>query len=280
MVGTSRSGLSHRCGWHCAASAVLGTGIWHWVDSTLALRLSGPGRESRAVAPVVATGELPREHKALMAERQDSVGLRILLRMQQRGARARVWSPREFIDLGTRTAVDVALHRLKKKGLIRRIAVGEDGKHGVYGLPRIETDRLLPPDPAAVLAALARRAGIKFLVDEHSAAQQLGLARGATKILFLTNGRLRPIALGNRTLEFRTVSSNQLVWAGRPAADVVQAMRYLRSKLATDSGDAVMRKLREILSDKSGGVIRKDLEKGLGELPIWMVPYVKQLLRR
>jgi hypothetical protein len=57
-------------------------------------------------------------------------------------------------------------------------------------------------------------------------------------------------------------------------------MRYLRSKLATDSGDAVMRKLREILSDKSGGVIRKDLEKGLGELPIWMVPYVKQLLRR
>jgi hypothetical protein len=211
-----------------------------------------------------------------MAERQDSVGLRILLRMQQRGARARVWTPR---DLGTRTAVDVALHRLKKKDLIRRIAVADDGKHGLYDLPRLERDVLVPPDPAAILAALARRDGIKFLVDEHSAAQRLGLARVATKILFLTDGRLRPIALGNRTLEFRTVSPNRLVWAGRPAADVVQAMRYLRSKLATDSSDALMRKLREILSDKGGGLIRKDLEKGLGELPIWMVPYVKQLLR-
>jgi hypothetical protein len=207
-----------------------------------------------------------------MANRPDSVGFSILRRMR-RGSRTHVWTPRDFVDIGTRTAVNVALHRLETKDEIRRIC------WGLYDLPRFEKDELAPPDCAAVLAALGKRHGVKFLVDEQSAAQQLGLAPGASSTLWLlTSGHIEDIALGNRTIRFRNVAPSRLVWAGRPAAYVVQAMKHLRNELDTSS--TLRRKLREILHDKSGDAIRRDLARGLGYLPIWLLPHVKKLLRR
>jgi Family of unknown function (DUF6088) len=207
-----------------------------------------------------------------MANRPDSVGFSILRRMR-RGSRTHVWTPRDFVDIGTRTAVNVALHRLETKDAIRRIS------WGLYDLPRFERDELAPPDYAAVLAAVERRDGVKVLVDEQSAAQQLGLAPNAPSALWvLTSRHIKDIALGNRTIRFRTVAPRRLVWAGRPAAYVVQAMKHLRNELDTSS--TLTSKLREILDDKSGDAIRRDLDRGLGDLPIWLLPHVKKLLRR
>src|SRR5262249_44118758 len=98
----------------------------------------------------------------------DSVGFRILMKMK-RGRGSHVWTARDFVDLGTRTAVDVALHRLEAKDMIRRI------HHGLYDLPRIVGDVMLPPEYASVLAAIGRRDGVKVLVDPCSAARSLGL---------------------------------------------------------------------------------------------------------
>jgi hypothetical protein len=47
-----------------------------------------------------------------MAKADESIGFKILARMKG-GDASRVWTPRDFIDLGTRTAVDVALHWLE-----------------------------------------------------------------------------------------------------------------------------------------------------------------------
>jgi hypothetical protein len=58
-----------------------------------------------------------------------SIDSRILARIRARG-RGSVLVPGHFLDLGSREAVDIALHRLARKGTIRRLA------RGVYDFPK------------------------------------------------------------------------------------------------------------------------------------------------
>ena len=58
--------------------------------------------------------------------------------------------PGDFLDLGSREAVDLALHRLTRKGTIRRLA------RGVYDFPKEHPVLgLLSPSADAVARALA-----------------------------------------------------------------------------------------------------------------------------
>jgi Family of unknown function (DUF6088) len=191
----------------------------------------------------------------------------------KRGRRTHVWTPRDFVDLGTRTAVDVALHRLAGNDMVRRIS------RGLYDIPRYVRTDLIAPDFAAVLEAIARRDGVRVLIDERSAAQRLGFAPGKpTTLKVLSSGELEDIALGNLIIEFRTVAPSRLVWSGRPASYLVQAMKHLRKRIESSDRELDVR-FREILDGKGGTAIRKDLERGLGELPVWLLPHVKRILR-
>ena len=79
-----------------------------------------------------------------MPRTNESVGFKILARMK-RNAASRVWTPHDFVDFGTRTAIDVALHRLVAQNFVRRIS------SGLYDVPRFEEGFLVPPDCAAVV---------------------------------------------------------------------------------------------------------------------------------
>ena len=56
-------------------------------------------------------------------------------------AQPRVWTPEDFADLGPRTAVDQALHRLVASSKLRRIA------RGFYDTPRTTRSPESPPIP-------------------------------------------------------------------------------------------------------------------------------------
>src|SRR6266571_2784606 len=58
-----------------------------------------------------------------------STDSKILYRIRGKG-RGSVHVPGDFLDLGSREAVDLALHRLARKGTIRRLA------RGVYDFPK------------------------------------------------------------------------------------------------------------------------------------------------
>ena len=66
-------------------------------------------------------------------------------------AQPRVWTPEDFADLGPRTAVDQALHRLVASRSLRRIA------RGFYDLPQDNrlTGKPTYPNPRNVIDALA-----------------------------------------------------------------------------------------------------------------------------
>jgi Family of unknown function (DUF6088) len=132
-----------------------------------------------------------------------------------------------------------------------------------------------------VIDALARKGKVRLVVDGLTAANDLGLTDAVpARIGVLTDGRLRPIVLGNLTLDFQTAAPSRLYWAGRPAMRFVQALHWLRDMLPSDDG-SLRKRLISILRDPDHGqAIQDDLRSGLSALPEWMRVIVRDLLRQ
>jgi len=203
-----------------------------------------------------------------------SVQAQILRRMTEQSS-SKVWTASSFIDIGTRGAIDVALHRLALENKVRRI------DRGLYDVPRISTltKRATPPDHMEVVAAVAERDGARMLVDGITAANAVGMTNAVPAgVTVWTDARIQPIELGGLTIVFKQVAPSRLVWAGRPAANIVQALVWLRDVMESDHGRIAAR-LQSILSDpEKGDAIREDLADGLRILPSWMVPFIKEQL--
>ena len=182
-----------------------------------------------------------------------------------------VWTPVDFIDLGSRDAVDQALSRMVATGDIRRIT------RGLYDLPRLNalTKKQTNPDPRRVIDALARRDQARMLVDGLTAANDLGLSDAvSSKIIVHTDARLRPITMGAQTITFKPTAPSRLYWAGRLGMRLIQALHWLRDKITTNK-DQIERRVRTILSDeKHGAAIADDIKKDLTTLPDWMQSFL------
>ncbi len=188
-----------------------------------------------------------------------------------------VWTAVDFLDLGSREAVDKTLQRLTLASQIRRL------DRGLYDRPRRNrlTGQMSVPDYRRVIQAVARRDQTRMLVDGMTAANDLGLSDAVPgRIVVHTDARLRPIKLGKQTIAFRPTAPSKLFWADRPAMRVVQALHWLRDALADpDDRRRIMGRLRKILADEDqGAAIAADLAKGLPTLPAWMQDIVRELV--
>lgn len=147
---------------------------------------------------------------------------RIMKRVRAKG-RGWVFTPRHFVDFGTRGAVDMALSRLAKAGDIRRVG------RGLYDYPR-QHDKLgtLSPDPDSLAAALAAQSGDSLAPSEAAAANSLGMSTQVpAKVSYATSGRSRTKRVGGRSLTFRHSRAPVLDNVPDSANAVVQALAYL-----------------------------------------------------
>ena len=122
-----------------------------------------------------------------------------------------VCTPRDFLDLGSRGAIDQALSRLVRAGRLRRAG------HGLYDRPRMSgvLGRPAPVDLDATVRALARRDGIRIMPDGLVAANQLGLTNAVPgKASYVTDGHSRTLKVDGRTVRFRHAPPSVLRWAG------------------------------------------------------------------
>lgn len=183
-----------------------------------------------------------------------------------------VWTPADFLDLGSRDAIDKALQRLVAGGDIRRI------DRGLYDKPQqnLLTKQRNPPDPVQVIDAVARRDQIRVLIDGMTAANDLGMTNAVpAKIIVHTDARLRPIQLGNLTISFKPTAASKLYWAGRPAMRLVQALHWLKDTTDMPTLSAQVRALLRRLPNADQ--VRADLADGLPTLPGWMQDLLKPL---
>src|SRR5580698_7570677 len=99
-----------------------------------------------------------------------STDAQILAAIRERGKDS-VFLPADFLDLGSREAVDVVLHRLVRKGIIRRLA------RGIYDFPK-EHPMLgwLQPSPEKIAEALVGRDYTRIQPTGAYAANILGLS--------------------------------------------------------------------------------------------------------
>ena len=134
----------------------------------------------------------------------------ILNRIRGSGAGS-VFAPNQFLDLGNRSAVGVALHRLVNAGKIRRI------RRGLYDLPRSHPiTGQTAPNIMATVRALMDGSHAQWLFTGAYAANALGLSdQVPAKIIILTDGVPRRVALGKLTLVFRRAAPRNLLGAGQ-----------------------------------------------------------------
>ncbi|MGE0492142.1 MAG: DUF6088 family protein [Vulcanimicrobiota bacterium] len=169
------------------------------------------------------------------------------------------FTAKEFLQLGSRAAVDQTLARLARGGLIKRVA------RGVYMRPRVHP--ALDPEvvsPNDVLRALAQTKGARIQLGGGAAAHLLGLTETIPeKVVYLTDAPSRTLQVGTETIELRHVSASTLVGCGTLAGDVVQAMRHVGKEGCT-------RERLDQLKDRLPPDTIKDLVGLIPRIASWM----------
>ena len=177
-----------------------------------------------------------------------------------------VFVPADFLHLGSREAVDIVLHRLIRKGTIRRLA------RGVYDFPK-EHPVLGPLSPSAdaVAKALAGRDRTRLQPAGAYAANVLGLSEQVpAKAVFLTDGPSRTVKIGPTTIQLRRTTPKNMETAGRLSGLLIQALRELGKEHVTP-------KRREHLKRTLPADKRRELIKDLRLAPAWMHPIFREL---
>ncbi len=179
---------------------------------------------------------------------------------------AAAFSSKHFQEFGRPAAVRQALSRLVKAGKIRRI------RQGLYDLPRPHpVVGQTEPDPMAAVRALMEGSSAQWQVSGAYAANRLGLSEQVPgRIVILTNGVSRRVALGKLTLVFRRAAPRNLLGTGRPAGLVIQAIRHLRERGLEPER---LEQLRKRLDAET----RSELAALTPQLPAWMRPIVERL---
>jgi hypothetical protein len=183
--------------------------------------------------------------------------------------RGKVFTPKDFLDLGSRDAADQSLSRLVKGGEIQRLG------RGLYHYPRVNERLGIPlgPDLDEIAEALARQTGSRVVPSGAVAANRLGLSTQVpAKPVYLTDGRTRQVRIGNTIFQLRHAAPKEFPVGCRTSAMVFQALRHL-GQVAVD--DQVVSQLRRALSSEQ----LKELLRDARYTTDWIATVVRQVVR-
>ena len=162
------------------------------------------------------------------------------------------FTPKDFLDLGSRGIIDMTLSALARKGTIRRI------DRGLYDTPKTSSllGGVLSPDLDQVARAIARRFRWRIIPEGTLAANMLGLsAQVPAKIIYISDGPSTEIQIGKQTIVFKHARPKRMKNEGESSSLVIEALRHLGKDAAnSDLIDRLEHKLskaekRELLRD-------------------------------
>ena len=181
----------------------------------------------------------------------DSLQDHILIRIHQHGSGG-VFTPKDFLDLGSRDAVDQALSRLVRQDQLQRLA------RGLYYFPRINArfNIVVPPDADQIAAALGRQTGSRVVPSGAVAANRFGLTTQVpARPVYFTDGNSRQVRIGDMVFQIKHASPRDFPPSSRTSALVLQALRYL-GKDAVDGH--VIATVRRALSPRQRNDLLRD----------------------
>lgn len=135
----------------------------------------------------------------------------------------------EFMEFGSRAAVDQALTRLVKTGGLSRVA------RGVYLRPkRNPYVGEVPPEPFKVAETIAAETGSVIQIHGAEAVRRMGLSTQVpTRPIFYTSGPSRRFNLGQIQVLLKHVCPRKLALSGSPAGIALTALWYLGKTAVT-----------------------------------------------
>lgn len=173
-------------------------------------------------------------------------------------------SPKEFLHLASRAAVDQALTRLVQEGKLLRVG------RGVYALPLVSRFGSRPPSTESIVEAIESTKGEVIVASGATEANALGLTTQVpTREVFLTSGSTRKLRLGNRSVELKHASRWQLVLGKRPAGKAIRALSWLGQEQAP----AALKVLRTKLPAEEWAAMRA----ARAALPSWMARAISEM---
>lgn len=147
-------------------------------------------------------------------------------------------SPKEFLHLASRAAVDQGLTRLMREGKLLRVG------RGAYAAPVLSRFGSRPPSTQSVVEAIESASGEIVVANGASEANALGLTTQVpTREVFLTSGPSRQLRLGNRNVELKHGSRWQLGLGKRPAGMAIRALSWLGPEQALSALEILRTKL-------------------------------------
>ncbi|VVD99952.1 hypothetical protein PCO31110_02092 [Pandoraea communis] len=149
-----------------------------------------------------------------------------------------VLSPKEFLHLGSRAAIDQAFSRLTKSGELLRVA------RGVYVSPIPGRFGTRPPAPEKVVRAFAEKSGEVVVSHGANSANALGLTQQVpTREVFLSSGRNRKLRLGRSVVAIKHAPQWMLALGSGTAGDAVRALAWMGQAHVTKSLSALHKRL-------------------------------------
>ena len=188
---------------------------------------------------------------------RQTIGSRMIRRIYGSG-RGWAFSPKDFSDLGTRSSIDVALHRLLAKGTIRRLM------RGLYDYPKhsARLGRELSPDLDQAARALARKFGWRVQVTGPAALNLLGLSTQVMgRIAYLSDGPSRTYHIGKQELIFEHTALKEAGFRHRESSLLVQGLKTLGPERISAE---TIRELRDFLDERMRPKVLKDTSSVTG----------------
>lgn len=175
-----------------------------------------------------------------------------------------VLSPKEFLHLGSRSAVDQAFSRLARMGKLLRVA------RGIYSVPVSSRFGQHAPAVEKLVKALAEQSGEIVVPHGANAANALGLTQQVPiHEVYLTSGKTRKLQLGHSEVLLKHAPRWMLALGARQAGAAVRALAWIGQTHAEASLASLHRTLpssewqalvqaRAILPDWMAQVISKE----------------------
>lgn len=175
-----------------------------------------------------------------------------------------ILSPKEFLHLGSRAAVDQALTRLTREGKLLRVG------RGAYVIPVSGRFGSRAPSTESVVHAIEVQSGETIVASGAADANALGLTTQVpTREVFITSGASRILQLGNRAIELKHGARWQLALGKRPAGMAVRALSWL--------GPEQVHTALQILQTKLPAAEFKAMHTARAVLPSWMARAVGEV---
>jgi len=173
-------------------------------------------------------------------------------------------SPKEFLHLGSRAAIDQTLSRLAREGLLLRVG------RGAYSLPIQGRFGVRPPSTESVVEAIESTSGETVVASGAAEANALGLTTQVpTREVYLTSGASRRLKLGNREVELKHGNRWQMLLGKRPAGKAIRALMWL----GPEQAPMVLQVLRNKLPNQEWEAMRQ----ARAGLPSWMAKAVSEV---